>query len=122
MEFDAFPELIKLQQQGRDPVMIEDGAGNHSANDEWWGIYGLKRFKDWPSKSPDLNPIERAWAWCRQYLRDRDMVFNNRKEAIRGWRKAWKALPQPLINQWFEDMPALLRKVIEHHGDNNFQG
>ena len=121
LKVDAFPELKQLQQQGRDPVMIEDNAGNHTACDEFWGIYKLRKFNDWPAKSPDLNPIEKAWAWCRQWLRDNDMVFNNRREAMRGWRSAWKALPQPLINQWFEEMEDLLNKVIEHDGNNDFQ-
>ena len=34
LEAMAFSELRKLQKKGRDPVMIEDNAGNHTANDE----------------------------------------------------------------------------------------
>ena len=62
LKIDAFPELKRLQQQGRDPVMIENNAENHIACDEFWDIYKCHKFNDWPAKSLDLNPIEKAWA------------------------------------------------------------
>ena len=36
--------------------------------------YKAAKIKVWkvPAKSPDLNPIEKYWAWLRKQLRDRD--------------------------------------------------
>jgi transposase len=28
----------------------------------------IQRIADWPPNSPDLNPIENAWAWLKQQL------------------------------------------------------
>ena len=38
--------------------------------------YRLKRVVLWgvPSKSPDLNPVERFWAWLRKQLRQMDLA------------------------------------------------
>lgn len=121
LKAEAFSDLTKLLREERDPVMIEDEAGNHTANNEWWGICGLHKFLNWPAKSPDLNPVEKAWAWCRQYLRDRNTIFNNRQKAIRGWKAVWRALPQETINDWIKKMPNVLQKIIDHEGDNDFQ-
>ena len=121
LKIDAFSELKQLQQQNRDSIMIEDNAKNHIACDEFWNIYKLRKFNDWSAKSFDLNPIEKTWASCRQWLRDNDMMFNNRREAMREWRSIWKILSQSLINQWFEEMKNLLNKIIEHDDNNDFQ-
>ena len=41
---------------------------------------GLGRCPDWPPRSPDLNPIEKAWGWCRRYLQNKQFVAHNREE------------------------------------------
>lgn len=80
--------MMKLKEQGRDSVVCEDGAGNHKRNNEIWLKWGLKKFLDWPAKSPDLNPIEKAWRWCRNWLRRKNLVFHNRQEAEYWWQQA----------------------------------
>ena len=65
LENELFPNLLKLKANGRDPVVMEDGAGAHSKASEMWRKRGVKKFKNWPANSPDLNPIEKAWNWCR---------------------------------------------------------
>ena len=77
-------------------------------------------FLDWLPNSPDLNPIEKAWDWCRGWLQERDFKADNDAELEQGWRDAWEALPQQTINKWFEDMRKNLQKVIRQNGDNKF--
>ena len=38
-------------------------------------LYFRGRLKMWhvPSRSPDLNPVERVWAWLRKHLRAMDL-------------------------------------------------
>ena len=121
LKIDAFSELKRLQQQNRDSIMIEDNAGNHIACDEFWNIYKCHKFNDWSAKSLDLNPIEKAWTWCRQWLRNNDMMFHNRREIMAEWRAIWKTLFYRLINKWFKNMKSLLDKIIEHENNNDFQ-
>ena len=121
LKIDAFFKLKQLQQQNRNSIMIENNAKNHIACDEFWNIYKFHKFNDWSAKNLDLNSIEKIWTWCRQWFRDNDMMFNNRREIMREWKSIWKTLFQSLINQWFEKMKNLLNKVIEHDDNNDFQ-
>ena len=35
-----------------------------------------------PAKSPDLNPVEKYWAWLRKKLHQRDLLDLNKKRAV----------------------------------------
>ena len=37
-----------------------------------------------PARSPDLNPIERYWAWLRRTLRKQDLKDMTRKRPVPG--------------------------------------
>lgn len=116
------PNMKMLRMNGRDMVMIEDNAAAHSGvyDKETYARYGLNKFWDWPPKSPDLNPIEKAWGWCRHWLQQHHTVARNRTELEDQWRAAWDALPQSLIDGWFEKMSETLQKCINAKGDNDF--
>jgi len=45
-------------------VLMQDGATSHTARAMLNQIEqtGVKVWTDWPGNSPDLNPIEQAWA------------------------------------------------------------
>jgi len=42
-----------------------------------------------PSKSPDLNPVEKLWAWMRKALERKDLEDLMKKRAVPG-RMAYK--------------------------------
>ncbi|KAI9712982.1 MAG: hypothetical protein M1812_006730 [Candelaria pacifica] len=77
-------ECLKATGQKPNPIVMEDNAGNHEKNNEFWSRWKYDKFYDWPPNSPDLNPIEKAWHWCRRYLQRRNTVFKNQKEAEAG--------------------------------------
>jgi transposase len=51
---------------------------------------------DWPSSSPDLNPIENAWALLKVRLRKRQQdsskYFNTEEEFIQAAQEEWEIL------------------------------
>ncbi|KAH0814939.1 hypothetical protein GEV33_007852 [Tenebrio molitor] len=49
---------------------------------------------DWPSRSPDLNPIENMWGLLIQNLQQQRLVFRNREELLTAINNTWQALPQ----------------------------
>ena len=118
----VIPFCKRLNQEGRNVVVMEDGAGNHTCKmaRDLYRQAMITVFDDWPPNSPDLNPIEKAWDWCRKYLQDKDFHAKNSKELEAGWREAWDALPQETINTWFESMKDVCEKVIAQNGDNKF--
>ena len=111
------------QKQGLKVCVMQDKAKNHTSawpKDEF-SRAGIAWFVDWPPHSPDLNPIERAWDWCRHYLQEHGYHAETDADVEKCWREAWEALPEELIHKWFEEMPDILQKVIDHNGDNDFQ-
>lgn len=67
-----------------------------------------------------MNPIEKAWDWCRHWLQQHHVVANNRKELESQWRAAWNALPQSLIDGWFKKMGETLQKFCERSHQISF--
>ena len=116
------PFIQRLQQEHGIKVFVcEDNAGIHKAlycQEEYHkaGIYIIP----WPANSPDLNVIEKAWGWCRQYLRDRNMYAEDNDDLVRHWHEAWEQLPMELVRKWFDELPSLCEKVIKCKGGNEF--
>jgi hypothetical protein len=54
----------------QDWVYLLDGASPHTARStaDFMCDKGIRIIADWPPYSPDLNPIENAWAWLKQQL------------------------------------------------------
>ncbi len=75
------PFVKELDAAGRDPLVIEDGAASHKSkwNKKLYDQWGLHKLMDWPPRSPDLNPIEQAWWWCRRWIGKQKEIPLNRE-------------------------------------------
>jgi transposase len=69
---------------------------------------------DWPSYSPDLNPIENLWADVKR----RAEAYNPRnvEELKKALRTAWEETSPKLIKKLIKSMPKRLKLVREKHG------
>ncbi len=55
-------EMTSLKRATASRKMVLDGASIHTANHtkKWLQAQGFDIVEDWPSHSPDLNPIEKV--------------------------------------------------------------
>ena len=69
---------------------------------------------DWPSQSPDLNPIENLWAILDKSCKTRRP--NNEVELFQILQDAWRALPVSLLDDLVSSMPRRCQAVIDAEG------
>ena len=71
----------------------------------------------WPSFSPDLNPIEMVWNWMKDWIQehydDNLHGYDQLREAVTA---AWNAVPEDYLNELLEQMPARCQAVIDANG------
>ena len=53
----------------------------------------------WPSKSPDLNPIEHLWDQLDKRLRRRQLQSQTRLQLVNALRDEWRRIPQRRIRR-----------------------
>jgi transposase len=70
---------------------------------------------DWPSNSPDLNPIENLWAIVKRNVEIRRP--NNTCELERVMKEEWAKIPQDVINNLVGSMRKRCELIIESDGD-----
>lgn len=69
---------------------------------------------DWPSQSPDLNPIEHAFYLLKQAVSKKSP--KNKGELKKVVQQAWSALPVAKLESLVLSMPRRLRAVIANKG------
>ncbi len=71
---------------------------------------------DWPSNSPDLNPMENLWRVMKYKVRNSHP--QNASELEEAIHLALKSFPQKLAWNYVNNMPTRIQKVIEAKGDS----
>jgi hypothetical protein len=69
---------------------------------------------DWPTQSPDLNPIENLWSILDARLKDRRV--NNKQELFTLLEEEWRRLPRDLLERLVASMPRRCQAVIDAKG------
>lgn len=70
---------------------------------------------DWPSQSPDANPIENVWALMKLNLRGSHTFNANQLSA--NIRKIWRSLPISYAENLVASMPRRCQAIIDNAGD-----
>ncbi len=71
-------------------------------------------FLDWPSNSPDLNPIENMWALLKNKVKKRPNKTT--EEFKKSIIECWKEIDQKHINNPITSMPKRIKSVIANKG------
>jgi hypothetical protein len=70
---------------------------------------------EWPSYSPDLNPVENSWPRVHALM---DKLQPQTDEAVKeAFLKCWDDLPLDLWTTFAQSMPDRLQAVIDANGD-----
>jgi len=70
----------------------------------------------WPSVSPDLNPIENIWAYLKEQLRHYEVQPSSTRELLARVRAEWEQLDPELLGRYAESLPSRIAAVIESKG------
>ena len=70
---------------------------------------------DWPSNSPDLNPIENIWTIIKNNVEKR--MPQNINELTKFLAEEWDAIPQLTINNLVMSMKTRCELILEKNGD-----
>jgi len=71
---------------------------------------------NWPSQSPDANPIENVWSPIKRKLRGRQT--STIKRLITEIRRIWRSLPHKYAMYLVESMPRRCEMSIINAGDD----
>ena len=76
----------------------------------------IKILPDWPSQSPDLNPIEHLWHELERRLRKRSAHPKNFRELEEALQDEWERIPPETYINLIESMPHRIEACIKNNG------
>ena len=98
-------------------ILQKDNCGPHIAN-------AIKQYLQetgvttmfWPAQSPDINPIENAWALMKQKYRQRTTYAKNEDELFTIISTIWHELPISYFHKLVESMSRRASVLVDRQG------
>lgn len=99
------------------PIFQQDNASIHESRFTKAHInaLGIKKLK-WPSRSPDLNPIENVWGQLAWSVYEGGRQFDTREELKAQIVRSWAAIKQSYLRHLVDTMPTRLAQVVLKNG------
>ena len=106
-----------LGDSQRDWKLQDDNVPPHRARDveEEKRRLGVRTIP-WPSRSPDLNPIEHAWSMLSRRISRRTPRPWNLAQLATALKEEWQAIPQEKIAKLVDNMPRRINAVLKAKG------
>ena len=103
---------------GRPLVLQADNAKPHGCKliDDYKDTMNLSSLLNWPSYSPDLNPIENVWSYIEDSLYYIQDSLKNQDDVWEKVQKIWFSISPEQIKDLYACMPERMEKVIETEG------
>lgn len=99
------------------PRIVEDNVPVHTSDKNRNAAKKQKFvYLNHPPSSPDLNPIENCWAYIKREIARLPVRPNTRSKLIEAAQRAWREMPQSVINNSIGSMKKRLEAVIRNKG------
>lgn len=98
-------------------VFMDDNAPCHRtlAVETCLDTHGIQRMV-WPSRSPDLNPIENIWDTLGRRVAARNYPPTSKNTLISALTEEWANIPQQMLDNVVQSMPRRVQSCIALHG------
>ena len=98
-------------------IFQQDNAPIHrsEATNSWFEANEVTVLR-WPSRSPDLNPIENLWGWLVRRVYAEGRQFAGVPQLQEAILRAWAELPPTILHQHVDSMPTRMKEVIYKKG------
>ena len=102
---------------GPDFILMDDNARAHMARITMRYLEQTAFVRlDWPARSPDLNPIERAWDMLQKAISSRQVQPATVRELREAFIEEWAQLPTHKLCRLIGSMRRRCQAVINAHG------
>ncbi len=123
MNVNMYCDILKqsmipsLRRLGRREVFQHDNDPKHTFKTTTALLKKLRvKVMDWPSMSPDLNPIEHLWGILKQNVEERKVSNIHQLRDI--VMEEWKRTPEATCEALVSSMPKRLKAVLENNGSH----
>ena len=96
----------------------DDNALVHTAGvvQNWFSTNEINVLSNWPSQSPDLNPIEHLWSELERRIRRHSKNVTSINELESALQEEWSKITSDVLMKLIESMPRRIEAVIENNG------
>ena len=88
-------------------------GGSRPPSQGWFAENGVKVL-EWPSQSPDLNPIEHLWAHVGRQLKGKR--FRNKDDLFAVLKSVWENISIDILIKLIDSMPRRCKAVLLANG------
>ncbi|KAL4500816.1 hypothetical protein ABPG72_020050 [Tetrahymena utriculariae] len=99
-------------------VLVQDNDPKHTCNkvEVFCKANKINILRDWPSSSPDINPIENIWGWIKNKLKQQHIT--TKEQLLQQIDILWQEIPLDFILHAIQSMPNRLQQVINQNGSH----
>jgi transposase len=114
-ELQASIELMELEDGNF--VFQQDNDPKHRSRlaRDWFKNHNYE-VMDWPSQSPDLNPIEHLWGHLKRQVHSYETPAKGVTELWDRVQIEWEKIPKEVCQNLIASMPSRIRAVLKANG------